>query len=303
VNINGNVSLDGLILNNAGTMTWSGGSSIANFNGPVFNNLKTGVFDAQGDGRYYQFSGTGATFNNTGLVRKSAGTGATTFDNDVTFSGGKIEVRTGTLSLAGGGTTTSGGNFTVESGAVLDLTGGTTRTYIGNYIGTGSGKIRFSSGTLQIGAGGATFNFPDTLFECRGNGTFSGPGVLTNMGTLNITGNVSLNGLTLNNAGTVTWKGASSIANFSGAVFNNQATGVFDAQGDGRYYQFSGTGATFNNSGLVRKSAGTATTTFDNGVTFTGGKIEVRTGTLSLAGGGTTTSGGNFTVASGAVLT
>ena len=136
----------------------------------------------------------------------------------------------GTLSLAATGGPTVGGAFTVGSGAVLDLTGSQTRTYVGNYTGTGAGTIQLSNGTLQVGAAGATFNFPGSLFQWTG-GTLSGPGVLTNTNTLNINGNVSLSGLTLNNAGTVTWLGTGNITNISGPVFNNLAGGYRGSTG------------------------------------------------------------------------
>ena len=299
-------SLTALTLNNSGVMNWMGGGIFYMYAGAVFNNLASGLFDIQGDASLSYFSGTGPKFNNAGVVRKSAGTGTTTFGQNVNFSGGKVEVQTGTLTLAATGGPTVGGNFTVASGAVLDLTGGQTRIYIGNYTGTGAGMIRFANGTLQVGANSAdstTFNFSGNLFQWTG-GTLTGPSVLINTGTINLSGPnpKSLTVLTLKNAGVLNWMGGGIFYIYAGAVFNNLASGLFDIKDDASLLYFSGASSKLNNAGVVRKSAGTGATTFGQNVTFSGGKVEVQTGTLILAATGGPTVGGNFTVASGAVL-
>jgi len=299
-------SLTTLTLNNLGVMNWTGGGIFYMYAGAVFNNLPSGLFDIQGDASLSYFSGTGPKFNNAGVVRKSAGTGTTTFGQNVNFSGGKVEVQTGTLTLAATGGPTVGGNFTVASGAVLDLTGGQTRNYVGNYTGTGAGMIRFANGTLQVGASSAdstTFNFSENLFQWSG-GTLTGPSVLINTGTINLSGPnpKSLTVLTLKNAGVLNWMGGGIFYMYAGAVFNNLASGLFDIKDDASLLYFSGASSKLNNAGVVRKSAGTGATTFGQNVTFSGGKVEVQTGTLILAATGGPTVGGNFTVASGAVL-
>jgi len=164
---------------------------------------------------------------------------------------------TGTLSLAATGGPTVGGNFTVANGAVLDLTGGQTRTYEGNYIGRGGGTIRVSNGTLQVGASGATFNFTGNIFQWTG-GTITGPSVLTNTGTMNLSGSnpKSLTVLTLNNAGVVNWTGGGIFYMYDGTVFNNLASGLFDVKDDATLSYYSGVVPTFNNAGIVRKSGG-----------------------------------------------
>jgi hypothetical protein len=301
-------SLNGVTLNNAGTVIWTGTGVVLGNYGAVFNNLVDGVFDVQGDATFrWGGFGAGVTIDNLGIFRKSAGTGTTVIGggSNVTFSGGTVEVLTGTLNLSAADTTTSGGNFTVAEGAVLDLTGGTTRTYVGDYTGSGEGTIRLGSGTLNIGAVGASFNFPGTLFQWSG-GTLGGPGTLTNNGTLTLSGSTakSLNNVTLNNAGTVIWTGTGVVLGNTGAVFNNLVNGVFDAQ-DNATFRWGGFGAglTIDNLGIFRKSAGTGTTVIGGGsnVTFTNaGTIESQAGVLNFTGGytqseGTTNlSGGNI---------
>ncbi len=297
-------TLSDLTLTNAGNVLWSGAGAINLNNGAVVNNLASGIFEAQ-DNASIAWGGAGAapTFNNAGLVRKSGGTGTTTFGSNLTFSGGNVEVLTGTLSLAGNNTTTTGGNFTVASGAVLDLTGGFTRVYVGNYTGTGAGTVRLGGGTLQVGAGGATFNFPGSLFQWTG-GTLSGPGILTNTSTLNLSGANAkgLSSLSLNNAGSVVWTGTGNINLSNGSVLNNLANGIFEAQ-DNASIAWGGFGAAgmFNNAGLVRKSAGAGTTTFGSNVAFTNtATVNAQAGVMNFAGsyrqitGTTSLSGGNI---------
>ncbi len=84
----------------------------------------------------------------------------------------------------------------------------------GTYSGSGGGTIGLPSGTIDIGAAGATFNFPTSLFNWSG-GTIQGDGVgnvLTNTGTITLTGSgakILFDGLTLNNSGTIDEDGTS----------------------------------------------------------------------------------------------
>jgi hypothetical protein len=182
------------------------------------------------------------------------------------------------LELAGNGTTTSGGDFTVASGAVLDLTGGHNHFYTGSYTGVGAGTVRLNSDVLLIGAEGATFDFSGDLFQWTG-GRLQGPGVLTNTGTLNISGSNTklLNGITLANAGTVVWSVTGAVSSFSGSVFNNLESGVFEIQNNGA---FGGPANTFNNAGIVTKSVDAGT------MTLGGLFVQTSTGVLNLKIGG-----------------
>ncbi len=91
----------------------------------------------------------------------------------------------------------------------------------------------------------------------------------------------------------------------SGAVFNNQTGGTFDAQNDVQIFRGTGALSTFNNAGTFQKSAGTGTTTIGGAsfpVAFNNtGTVTVLTGTVAIAGGGT--SSGSFNSAAGATLT
>jgi hypothetical protein len=280
--------LDGRTLNNAGMVIWNGTGDIRMSNGALINNLAGAVFDAQNNATF-GWSTTGAfpTFNNAGLIRKSAGGGATAF-NSVAFSGGNVEVLTGTLSFGGADSTTSGGNFAVAAGAVLDLVGGAgTHTYGGNYTGSGEGTVRFASGVLRIAPSGATFNFGGNLFQWTG-GILTGTGILTNTNVMNLSGTASkeLQGLRLNNAGAMNWSGTGSINMSQGAAINNLAGGIFDILGNANMTWGGGALPVLNNAGTFRKLAGAGTTTFGANITFTNlGSVTVQTGTLAFQNG------------------
>jgi hypothetical protein len=311
-------------LNNSGTVTQAAPSSFnrLNFtNNAVLNN--TGLYDIQENGeamRLFGGSTLARAFNNanTGILRKSgpatvgtATLGSVPFNNAAT---GTVDVRSGTLSLSGGGTD-AGGTFTFQNGGVLDLTGGSSPTLTGSYTGSGAGTVSLANGALVIGASGATFNFPAGLFQWTGGNIDARAGALTNQantGFITISGSndVFLLG-TLNNAGTITQANPPSSfnrLNFSdSAVLNN--TGLYDIQENNeamRLFGGSGPARSFNNFGTLQKSGpATAGTTTLGTVPFNNdaaGLVNVTVaGTLSLSGGGAD-AGGTFTFQNGGVL-
>jgi hypothetical protein len=305
-------------LNNSGTITQSNSNTLLIDASSTLNN--SGLFDILQSGTGFQTNGlSGWAINNSGTFQKSAGSGTSVFGG-VPFnnaSGGIVNVTAGTLSLNGGGTDT-GGTFTVSGGATLDLTGGSSPTLTGTYTGSGAGIVSLASGTLVIGAAGATFNFPAGLFQWTGGTINASAGTLTNKAstgfiTLNGTGTEFLSG-TLANAGTITQttpgSGNNILAFNSGAVLNN--SGLYDVQQNSTALQTNGgSGWSFNNlaAGTFQKSAGTGTT--NNGaLPFNNvGTVIVKTGTLSLANvaqdnsGTNTLTGGTWNVLANATLT
>jgi hypothetical protein len=116
------------VLTNAGTIvqaTTDGGSSgywgQVQSSGGTLNNLATGVFDLQS--RSMQGVAGTNVIDNAGTFRKSTGTNQA--DVAVSFNNtpGGIEVRAGTLNLAGA-CNSSGGKYFVASGSVSFCTGG-----------------------------------------------------------------------------------------------------------------------------------------------------------------------------------
>src|SRR4029077_15470462 len=83
---------------------------------------------------------------------------------------------------------------------------------------------------------------------------------------------------------------------YSGATFNNEVGGSFDAQSDAGFNNF-GSPSTFNNAGTFTKSAGSGTlaiySIFNNS-----GSVQVLSGTLSLPNSGTIAFDGSSVLAS-----
>src|SRR6185295_3712040 len=97
-------------------------------------------------------------------------------------------------------------------------------------------------------------------------GTMSGTGS-TNIGASGslalTTGNTKvLSARTINNSGTITWASTGWIDGNTSPVINNLAGATFDATGDA-LFRLNGTGIpTFNNAGVLRKTAGSAASEF-----------------------------------------
>jgi RHS repeat-associated protein len=306
-------------LTNAGQVTWTGAGGISTGNGAAFINQAGATFDAQNDSPYSESFTGGSTFANAGTFRKSAGAGTTGVS--VAFNNtGTVEVRSGTLSLSGGGM--DNGYFMVATGATLSFAGGTHDLGTGSIV-LGAGTVAFTAGTANLAgaydisgstqvSGLAMANFNSsartTAGSLGGDGTLGGSGTLTVTGTftwtggfmigagttaiaatgiLSLTGDYpkSLSQRTLTNAGLATWAGAGGIGMGNGATLINQAGATFDAQGDaGLFPRFAGASA-FINAGTFKKSSGAGTTQVLN-VTFSNsGSVEVRSGTVSFADG------------------
>lgn len=287
-------------IENRGVSIWRDAGHIAGTAGAQFINAPGALFDIQNDAFFFH-SGAAPmpVFNNAGTVRKSAGTGISHLS--LVFSGGNVDAQTGIIFLDGNGTATGDSHFTAAAGAAIDLNGGVQHTYTGSITGAGDGTVRLQGGTLSIGAPGANFNLPAPLFKWN-SGTLTGPGVLTNSGAmqLNTTATKTLNAITVENTGTVTWN-EGHVAGSSGATFNNAVGALFDAKSD---FFFFHSGASpmpvFNNAGTVRKSAGSGITHLS--LVFSGGNVEGQTGIIFLDGSGTATGDSHFTVAAGATI-
>jgi hypothetical protein len=309
----------GRVLNNAGTLVWTGTGGISFYLG-TWNN--SGLLDCQSDATMHDgsTSGVGSFFNNSGTVRKSVGTGTTTFSNLESFANsGTVDVQSGsvtmsatpfhnngtarsqagTLTVAAGGT--GGGTFEAVSPGLVSFTGGTsTLTNGARLTGTGTNRVAGATVTMQDSVGAerlevtsGTLNGTGTVtvtneFHWSG-GTLGGTGALTTLagsvGTISGTAAKTLDGgRVLNNAGTLVWTGTGGISFYLG-TWNN--SGLLDCQSDATMHDgsSSGVGSFFNNSGTVRKSAGTGTTTFSSLEIFANsGTVDIRAGILSLSG-------------------
>ncbi|HLJ93479.1 MAG TPA: hypothetical protein VKU02_09850 [Gemmataceae bacterium] len=309
-----NKYLGGLLTNN-GTILHGYGPGSLGFNGDA-TLVNNGTYDFQADGTgIFINSGPAATFINNGVLKKSAVTdsGDRSFLHVSVFNnnGGSIDVEQGRLALGQATVTSTGMTITVAAtDAVFDLTDNTTVSYAGNFgNGSGNGHIQLLNGTLAIGAGGATFSFPQAgLFQWKGGFLSAGLAGLTNTGSMTVTGanNKYLGGLLTNNGTILHGYGPGSLGFNGDATLVNNGTYDFQADGTGIFIN-SGPAATFINNGTLKKSAVTDSDdrSFLHVSFFTnnGGTFDVERGRLALGQATVTSTGTSIIVAgSDAVL-
>ena len=339
------LSLTGDSLINSGAATWSASTAIILSGGAVLSNAVSGIFDCAADGTIQNGSGANLLAN-AGLFRKINSTGTTTiqvpFDNS-----GTVQVQSGTLDLAGGGS--SSGNYEVSSGASLIFSAGTnnvtpssTITGAGDFHVTGGtanlfgsittlGAHSFSGGIINLGGNynpgnndidilTSTVNFNGTgavapatltlgIFGVLGGSnlvTVSGPmtwnndstitgsnSIVANGGLTIGPGTFSLVGRTLVNIEYGLWTndGVGTLLLDKGAVLSNAPAATFDCVGSSMIEPGEG-GGLVANAGLFRV-IGTPATTVISVLFSNSALVEVQSGTLSFAGGGSSTAPSN----------
>ncbi|MCX5671992.1 MAG: PEP-CTERM sorting domain-containing protein [Planctomycetota bacterium] len=287
--------------------------------GAVVNILFGGTFDVQGNSSFATWDGASGAINNAGTFKKSVKTGTAGTDNYWTFNNsGLVKVETGTLSLAGGGTST--GTFQVDAGAGLVF--GEATYNLGGSTFSNAGLITLTNAAILL------FDTPVALGGTvdLGNATLGGAGAVTVQGTMNWTwgamrgsgatdvapgatlkvvgNNYTRLARTINIGGTIVQtgpRGPYAASGESAAVLNILAGGTFDARSDAFLSTWDGASGAVNNAGTFKKSAGTGTMTVDSHWAFNNsGLVKVESGTLALEGGGT--SSGAFQVDAGAAL-
>lgn len=292
-------------LNNAGTILQTGLGDVY-LRGTVTNQVGA-IYDFQADQTIID---VGGTFINRGTLRKSAGAGTSSLSPHVFRNeGGIFDVQHGILAVNPTSGSATGATFNVGQGAVVDVTSQGTQSWTGTYTGSGAGIVRLRlSGFFEYGFGlnlaGATFNFPDGMFQWLGGTLSGGTTGFNNTGFITLAGpdRKGISGV-LNNAGTIEHGGTADLT-FAGGntALNNLPGSLYDFQAD---VNFVG-GGTFNNVGTLRKSAGAATSS-NTSVDFQnlGGTIDVRTGTFQLrpsTSPAAVNTGGTFLVAKNALL-
>ena len=330
----GTKALSSRTLDIAGSATWTAGT--ITLLGAAINNLAGATFDAQAD---TSLSGTG-TFNNNGTFRRSGANGDLEIDVEY-VNAGRVEVQTGTFILESGSDSTGsfivaagatldfglgGHNLSPDSSVTsagtvrfmsLMRSQSGTANVAGSYTVTGDTIIqdevvnflrdvtlptltlrRFQSTTVLGGPADVTIT---GLLTWTG-ATMSGSGRTRANGGI-VTGTFQpgdLVGRTLDNAGTAIWTDQG-LPMFQGATFNNLAGATFLMQDD-RHNEigWSQSNSRFNNAGTFIKLASYMETVISANF-VNNGTVEVRTGSLTLSTG--STSSGSYEVDSGSVLT
>ncbi|HCQ21762.1 MAG TPA: hypothetical protein DIU28_10065, partial [Anabaena sp. UBA12330] len=277
-------------LNNTGTIVDTHFNYLLYFqNGAILNN--SGIYELQ-QGLIDNFSSSSVgTFNNSGTFKKTTANTATigvAFNNT-----GTVNVESGTLNLYGGGVS-NGGTFNLTSGQNLEISNSVYTFSNGAKI-NGSGNLLVSGGTLQ-----ADGNWTLPTISTWYGGTFKSSNIITNSGTLTISGGYNSKYLNaqLNNTGTIVDNHSVYYLYFqNGAILNN--SGIYELQQGSINNSSNSSVGTFNNSGTFKKTtADTATI----GVAFNNtGTVNVEAGTLTLSGGGVS-NGGTFNLTSGQTL-
>ena len=271
----GSLSLTGDSLINSGAATWNGSTAIILGGGAVLSNTPSGIFDCAGDGTIQNGPGSNLLAN-AGLFRKLNGTGTTTIQVPFNHSGA-VQVQSGTLSLAGGGS--SSGNYEVASGASLIFSAGINNATASSTI-TGAGEFHVTGGTANLygsittlGAhsfSGGTINLGDnynpanndlSIGACTVN--FNGANPVT-AASLTVSGYGSLGGSSLVVvSGPMTWNSSFAITGSNSVIANggltigpggsllgrtllNTASGVWSNSGVGSLVL--GMGAVFSNA-------------------------------------------------------
>ena len=243
------------------------------------SNQATGVFNITADGFsafYNLFQSAPTVFVNAGLLEKTAGTGTVNFYAALNNTG-TVKVTSGILELDGGGIL--GGVVTTTAGGALRFGGGAF-TVTGSLV--NGGTLALSNQTLTL-SGAVTWS----------GGDVTGPGTLAMTGATTINTAAYIDGgLTWTNSGTVLdstyiYDGFYSASNLSFGFFN-QTLGIFDFTADGFYafQSYHGAITTFTNAGLLEKTAGTGTVTFE-AILHNTGEVTATSGMLALFGGGT----------------
>jgi hypothetical protein len=239
-------------------------------------------------------------FTNAGLVEKLLGTGTSIIRTGTASltDTGTIDVQTGTLELTGQTVTVAGlikGAGTIEFGPgnitlTTLATGASIKTAGMKIAGSGAhvtvGRSLGYSGAFAAGANTELTIAGGDLLQLTGSASFSkdtvdGAGRITTKGAMTLS-QVLFGGTgQWRNAGTVSETGQLTLGdvNGQGAVFVNQAGGVFDIAGNSG---IDGTApsATFQNAGLLEKTVGAKSSI---GVALVNtGTVEATSGTLDL---------------------
>jgi hypothetical protein len=305
--------LDTRILENAGTVTWTGvGMTLVN--ATQITNRASGVFELQSAATFAS-SGVGVrSFENAGILRKSGTTGTFSFGTIPLNSYGSIDLQEGTLTSSsamnsygaitlspaatlrynGGGLVA--GPLNIAATALVDWSAGTCALNAGAQL-NGSGLFSISSGALTLNTdvtaermnlggilnGGGNLTISNSLVWNSGTLGGGGRAIIGPTATLFMTNNntIVLDNRMLDIAGWALWNGSSSLMLVNAAGITNRPGGLFDIQG-ATQFTTSGPGTkTVENAGTLRKVLSTGTVSFATVPVNNYGTIEVQAGTLT----------------------
>jgi hypothetical protein len=307
------IGRDGVVINNAGEMLWSGSPTITmlptcfSCGWYTFTINNTGTTKFQGTETFHAGDHTNIVFNNIGTTVKTSPSinGATKLTGTGGLSNfvnsGTLQVLSGVMDFGGGGRLTLKNNSTITGGAPVLVNGGELilpfedngTSVLDGYLEFRNGRVD-GKGTIN---GSGIFNWTGGQFGIVYGSYTIAEDVQVAFGA-NITTNISGDAdkrlgageSTCNNCprqsgrltfnGTTNWTGAGKIfSSHSGAsgITNN---GTFNVRNDSQIY---GGNFNFTNNGTVKKEIGTGTTQFGDGLNFNnGGTIDNTSGTIEF---------------------
>lgn len=181
----GNGTFQRRTFNNYGTAIWTSPWGLDN--NAVYNNMAGALTDWAVDGNTNWFGGSSNNFNNYGTLRKSGGTGISSFEYYVN-NYGLIEVQSGTLYFGASGTH-AGGDFVLSPGSTIDFAAGN-HTFDASSSVTGTGTVLISPTLFAM----------DGIYNITGSTTIGG-------GTINFDSTFSTTVRTTINGGTTNFRG------------------------------------------------------------------------------------------------
>ncbi len=286
MNVNG-ITINGT-LTNAGTIRWLSGAW--NWFPSIFENMAGAVFDIQANND--MTASFGATvLHNSGTFLKSDGGGTTLGYQVSVVNDGQLRVQHGRLEFDYG--LSGKGSFEVDGGASLLLQSGDCTLDPGATF-TGAGFYGLTNGAnITINGAISATNF-QVLGTLHGTNTVVGTlwcngGALGDSisvapdSVLNLSSPATFSGV-ITNAGRVNWLAGDWA--WSAGAFVNLPGGLFDIQCDGAESVLFNQPATLLNAGVLRKSGGVGTTSFDRFTSLTNTSlIDVQSGTILVQGG------------------
>lgn len=284
---------------NAGRISLTNSGNLFLVGDAVINN--TNIFEFAADDCNLSRNSTNSEFLNTGIFRKTGGSGTNVVQLFFNNQNGIIECQSGKLSFTRGGTLTDG-QYTASSGAELLFEEGNFGLS-GTLTGTPSGIVGHNA-TLVV-ATTAALNFGGTGFQWQ-VGVINGGGTLTNLGFFYLTGPGAkdiTNSTDIENVGTMSLKGGNITVYGDNWLLTN--SGVFDFEDDSDIGSNFGTvNKRFINtaSGIFRKSGGSDVSAHSAAIQFfnQNGTVEALSGTLELRS--KDLDGGTYHAAAGANL-
>ncbi len=309
--------LDGAALRNNGAAAWSGSGAIKLVNGAALRNEAGATFDLAVDAIVEYLEPGGGSFLNYGTLAKNGGNGPAAvkvyFENH-----GTANIASGAFQLTKGGLH-SDAVFNIAAGALLDFNGG--NQALEGVVFSGNGSVKFSKDNITVdGDGvaiqsGVTATMSAAKLQCDEDLTIQGVfywtnGVITGSEDINARGEFhfsgndfkDLNGLTINNYELMTWSGSGAIKLKNSAKIVNKSGATFDIQSDALMdYVLADNGGSFENKGVMAKSAGSGISYID-AVFVNTGDVNAHSGTLRFERGSPNNSTGDFHTTSGNTL-